>query len=309
MADYGKLLSRIWSDEYFVALDARPQQLYCLLISYSTRNLAGVLPLTMKRWSNCTGDATIDNLTQALIVLAANSFVVVDWDTEELLIRTFIRNDEVYRQPNLMKSARKFALQVESEALRWALHDELERLPDHKDQNQTEDVAKMLVKGLTRTPTKGFGEGFGEGLPEPPGVGVSSVGKENTSTYTDHRAPTPAAAAIPEPLDAIAATSGADLVRRIIPSEHPAAVQTALRLRASELINTGTPQPIVDAALRLWLTKPNLGPHTLPSLVSEVLKTQLRGAPNGIGKSSQKALEYRQLGRELIEEIHGDTQP
>ena len=102
MAEYGKLLSRIWSDPEFVALDARPQQLYCLLISYSTRNLAGVLPLTLKRWAKSTRDATIDNLTDALCDLAANEFIVIDWDTEEVLIRTYIRNDEVYRQPNLM---------------------------------------------------------------------------------------------------------------------------------------------------------------------------------------------------------------
>lgn len=105
-------------------------------------------------------------------------------------------------------------------------------------------------------------------------------------------------------LDSLAATPGADLVREIIPREHPAAVQTALRLRASELINTGTPKPTVAAALRLWLTKPNLGPSALPALVSEVIKNH---APtNGVGKPTQKALGYRQLGAELINEIHGD---
>jgi hypothetical protein len=111
---------------------------------------------------------------------------------------------------------------------------------------------------------------------------------------------------IPEPIDAIAATSGAELVRRIIPGEHPAAVQTALRHRASELVNTGTPPADVEAALRLWLTKPNLGPNVLPSLVSEVLKSRrMPNAPNGAGKATQKALGYRQYGNELIEELHG----
>lgn len=288
MAEYGKLFARIWSDPQFIALDARPQQVYCLLISFSTRNLAGVLPLTLKRWIKCTADAIVDNFTQALITLAANDFIVVDWDTEEVLIRTFIRNDEVYRQPNLMKSALKYARQVESEALRWVLHDELHRLPEHKDHEKTIATANLLVEGLTRTPSEGLPEGFGEGFPKPQGVGVSYVGNQNTSTYNQHLSPTPAAAAIAEPLDAAAATSGAELVRRIIPSEHPAAVQTALRIRASELLNTGTPKQTVEAALELWLTKPNLGPHTLPSLVSEVLKSQHpRAAPNGGHPSSK----------------------
>lgn len=147
MADYGKLLSRIWSDSEFVELDAQAQQLYCLLISYSTRNLAGVLPLTLKRWANATKGATVESVTDAMQRLAERRFVVVDWNTEEVLVRTYIRNDEVWKQPNLLRSARKSALQVESGAIRWALHRELRRLPDHKEA----DKANPCVICLERT--------------------------------------------------------------------------------------------------------------------------------------------------------------
>jgi hypothetical protein len=304
MADYGKLLSRIWSDPEFTGLDARPQQLYCLLISYSTRNYAGVLPLTLKRWAKSTRDGTVDNVTDALKALTAAKFVAVDWDTEELLIRTYIRNDEVYRQPNLMISALKSARQVESPALRWVLHDELLRLPDHKDPQKTEQTAKELVNGLQRTLPEGFGEGFHEAIPEPPGVGGYLSNQQEHPHL--HRTPTPAAVPIPEPDDAIAATPGADLVQRIIPKEHPPATRTALRHRASELLNNGTPKATVEAALQLWLTKPTLGPHALPALVSEVIKNRAATNPHGIGKATQKALGYRQLGNELINELHGE---
>jgi hypothetical protein len=306
VAEYGKLLSRIWADPQFVALDARPQQVFCLLISYSTRNLAGILPLTLKRWVKCTADAVIDNLTQALIVLAANNFIIVDWDTEEVLIRTFIRNDEVYRQPNLMKAALRFALQVESEAIRWVLHDELNRLPEHKDSDKTEMTANMLVAGLTRTPSEGLPEGFREGLLEPPGVGVTYVGNQNTSTYTEHQHQHLQPQPIPEPLDSVAATSGAELVRRAIPKEQPAAVQTALRLRASELVNTGTPPDIVEEALRDWATRTGIGPGVLPSLAADVIKRRnghARAAPNGIGKPTEKALGWQAAADELIAEM------
>jgi hypothetical protein len=307
MADYGKLLSRIWADPEFVSLDARAQQVYCLLISFSTRNLAGVLPITLRRWANSTRDATIENVTDALKSLAANKFVVLDWDTEELLIRTFIRNDEVYRQPNLMTAARKFCLQVQSPALKWALHEQLSRLPEHKDHGKTLEIANALIDGVPPLPDEGLAEGFGEplseGMSKGPGVGGYLSGVRGAPAPTP--SPTPAAVAIPEPDDSLAATAGADLVRQIIPREHPAATQTALRHRASELINTGTPAGVVEAALKLWLTKPTLGPHALPSLVSEVIKARTTAPTNGIGKSTQKALGYRQLGAELIDEIHG----
>jgi len=296
-AEYGKLLSRIWSDPDFIALDARAQQVYCLLLSFPTRNHAGVLPLTLKRWARCTAGTAIEDVVAALRTLAAARFVVVDWESEELLVRTYIRNDEVYRQPNVMKSALKSARQVQSAALRWALHDELLRLPSHKLDVQAAEVANMLVEGVERPFAEGFGEGFREGFAEPQGVGdyVSTVGIAPPPTP----APTPAAAtlrAAPPDLaePAEAATSGADLVRRIIPSEHPAAVRTMLRIKATELVKAGTPPATVAAALRLWLTKPNLGPGTLPALVSEVIRRKT-SAPNGFTAGESKVLGWAEL--------------
>lgn len=94
----------------------------------------------------------------------------------------------------------------------------------------------------------------------------------------------------------IAATPGADLVRELIPRDHPDAVRTALRIRASELIRAGTPKPDVAAALELWLTKPSLGPNALPSLVSEAVKLRNghgNGRPSKIRSIAQLAQEVR----------------
>lgn len=110
----------------------------------------------------------------------------------------------------------------------------------------------------------------------------------------------PESATDPNARDSAAATPGADLVRAIIPAEHPDAVKTALRLRASELINRGTPTETVAAALRLWLTKPNLGPNTLPALVSEVIKTangHARAAPTGQPHKLRAIAELAQAER------------
>lgn len=63
------------------------------------------------------------------------------------------------------------------------------------------------------------------------------------------------------------------LVRDTVPSNHPHAVRVALAQQSNALIVAGTPNATVEAALALWMTKPNVGPGILPSLVSEVLKT------------------------------------
>jgi hypothetical protein len=210
MAEYGKLFSSIWTNSDFRKLAAREQQLYCLLISFPTRSLAGVLPLTIKRWANCTEDATEANITEALSALDALRFIVVDWQSEELLVRTFIRNDEVYKQPNLMKACLKDAQKTESTALRQVLQRELLGLPEHRNKELTEIVANKLVE----TPSEGFPEGISkpsgtlvEVITEKPetllepilegcGVGVTTVSNPptptpaaSTDTYTEHLHP------------------------------------------------------------------------------------------------------------------------
>lgn len=196
MSDYSKIYKRIWSDPDFIALDARSQQLFFLLLSYPTRNYAGVIPLTIRRWAACTRDGTPENVTEAINALAEAGFVLVDWDTEEGLIRTYIRNDEVYRQPNLMKRALQDVLATSSRVLGAALAFELRNLPAHKNDDHTLAIAKSLVVPVVEGFTEGFAEGYMEGLsegiaepiPEPPGVGV---GKKPAPTPTPTPAPVP----------------------------------------------------------------------------------------------------------------------
>ncbi|WP_052060180.1 hypothetical protein [Rhodococcoides fascians] len=67
------------------------------------------------------------------------------------------------------------------------------------------------------------------------------------------------------------------LIRDAIPVEHPQSVKTALALEVKMLLAGGTTHEDVKSALVLWMQKPGLGPRTLPSLVSEVIRT--RSAP------------------------------
>ena len=329
MAEYGKLLSRIWSDKHFTSLDAHPQQVYCLLISFSTRNLAGVLPLTLKRWAKATADATADTLTDALCVLSERNFVAVDWDTEEVLIRTYIRNDEVYKQPNLMTAARKFALQIESQGLRWVLHDELLRLPGHKEAEKTEQVANLLVDGLERTLPEPFRKPFTEPIAEGPGVGVSYVGKGNTCTYNEHQPPTPAPRPglnlvddEPEPPRAASRKTGAEIARSKF-----SLIQASGSQLAGEIVRTygeylGTPvdaktsremATVIDsclqagqtpdeiaAGIQMWSGSDSFAPSQIPKYVMKAAATRRH---NGVGKPTQQAVVTQNLAAEIIAEM------
>jgi len=62
---------------------------------------------------------------------------VVDDDTEELLVRSFIRNDGVAGQPNVLKMALREAQQTASPRLRSTLATELRRLPPKRSDTAT----------------------------------------------------------------------------------------------------------------------------------------------------------------------------
>ncbi|WP_206793971.1 hypothetical protein [Amycolatopsis sp. MtRt-6] len=127
--DHARIDVHIWNDEDFQQLSLLAKMLYVQLVSQPKLSYAGVLDLAVKRWSRPHADVDITALRAALDELDAARFVVIDHDTEELLIRTFIRNDELYKQPNVLRAALRVAFEIESPVLRAALAAELRQLP------------------------------------------------------------------------------------------------------------------------------------------------------------------------------------
>lgn len=130
--DHGRIMSSIWNDEEFIALGIGPQWLYEFFLTQADLSYAGVLAMRLRRWASRSVDLTSTQLEQYLDALTRARFVVADHDTEEVLIRTLIRNDGVWKQPNLMKAAVKDAREIMSPTLRRALADEVVRIPVHE---------------------------------------------------------------------------------------------------------------------------------------------------------------------------------
>ncbi|MEV6448476.1 hypothetical protein [Amycolatopsis sp. NPDC051716] len=127
--DHARIYVRIWNDEDFRELSLPAKMLYLQLMSQQKLSYAGVLDLAMKRWAGPHPDLDTPEVRAALDELDYARFVVVDHDTEELLVRTFIRNDELYKQPNVLRGALRVAFDIESPKLRAALAVELRKLP------------------------------------------------------------------------------------------------------------------------------------------------------------------------------------
>lgn len=329
MSDYSKLYTAIWADRDFTALSGDAQRLYLLLLSQESRSLAGVLPLTIRRWAALAGDTTVESITAALHELAAARFVVIDWNTDELLIRTFIRNDELYRQPNVLKGALREAQQVLSAALRWALHSELLKLPDHKDRANTLAAAETLVEGLEQVAREGFPEGFAEGFlegmgnnlqpttfnlqPSPsstqPRVGARVRARPTDFTEMINGPKAPAPPPVPEPVNAEAATTAAKLVSATLPAnKYRSATLTGLRIEVGRLLAEDIEPELVADMLRLWDAKTDAGVKLLPHLLAEAEK---RRSPTVVtlGAVDRSVLGYAEAAARLTQENHHGRRP
>src|SRR5207244_2252978 len=119
----------IWADDEFKALSTLAKLLYVQLLSQPKLSYAGSLDLAAKRWARAHPDTSVGEIRAALAELDAARFLVVDHDTEEVLVRSLIRNDGIFKQPNVLAAALREAFAIESLILRAALAAELRRLP------------------------------------------------------------------------------------------------------------------------------------------------------------------------------------
>jgi hypothetical protein len=123
----GRIKVDIWSDEDFLALPERAQLLYFFLLSQPDINWAGVVTLAARRWAGKLRRSP-DEITTALETLETARFVVIDWDTEELLVRTLLRHGGMQAVPNMWKHALTMAERVTSPRIRVVLDTEIARV-------------------------------------------------------------------------------------------------------------------------------------------------------------------------------------
>lgn len=135
---HARIQLAIWDGD-FAALTADEQLVYLMLVSSSDMSYAGVLPLLPKRLAAQTSDLNERRVRAALKGLAAQRYVILDEDTDEICVRTYVRHDGILKQPNVIRALNKAYAKVHSERIREAIRVEM---------------------------VKAIGEGFPEGIPQ-----------------------------------------------------------------------------------------------------------------------------------------------
>ena len=144
MSKYVRVMRSIWTDPDWLELPSRSKMIYLQLISQANISKAGVLPTVPRRWASMYPDLEVDDILAAIEDLTVAGFVLVDEDTEELLVRTYMRYDEMYAQPNGRKAIAAATDEIVSGTLRETV--ERERL------NSSETVPVTLPERVSVTP-------------------------------------------------------------------------------------------------------------------------------------------------------------
>lgn len=125
---HGRILCSILDDKDFQELSVSAQRLYFILLAQPMISTTGALSLTARRWSMTCKNTTPDDILKSLHELDESRFVLIDEDTEECLVRSYIRGDNIIKQPQMLSNALRRAHEVKSPRLRAALATELRRL-------------------------------------------------------------------------------------------------------------------------------------------------------------------------------------
>lgn len=150
--NHAQILVSIWSDEDFKALPVEAQHLYFVLLTQPALTLCGVLDYLPRRFAQASYEMTEDDVERAAKHLTDGRFIVIDYDTSELLIRSFIRRDGLLLIPNVSKGMANAYGSVMSALLRDRIEQELVRCrqlwPDLSSWKAIADVNPVLASRI-----------------------------------------------------------------------------------------------------------------------------------------------------------------
>jgi hypothetical protein len=147
---HGRIKVEVWeagSDWRRLSLDA--QWTYEMLVSQPQISMCGTVPYTPKKWAKLASDLTIERAEQAIHELEQAWYVIVDRETDELLVRTFVKHDQPWNMPNLIIAARRQFREIDSGTIRSYLADRHEWLLDGTEPEKVKEYEKTRASQRT----------------------------------------------------------------------------------------------------------------------------------------------------------------
>ena len=126
--DHARVSLSVWADDDWRDLSPYAQHLYFVLLTQPTLSYAGVADWRPARIRALASQWTGVIFDRAARELARNLYIVVDEDTEEVMIRSFVRHDGLMKQRNMAVSMVRAYEATASKGIRGVFVHELARL-------------------------------------------------------------------------------------------------------------------------------------------------------------------------------------
>ena len=130
--EYAKVNVAIWGDQDWKQLTRDEHWLYFLLWTHPKTNAAGVADWRPGRLASHAAQTTAHDVERIAASLQAKRFILVDHDTEEVLIRSYIKHDQRLKQPNASVTVANAYSATASLNLQRVIVHELGRLRDRQ---------------------------------------------------------------------------------------------------------------------------------------------------------------------------------
>lgn len=145
--DHARTKTSIWKDPDFISLPALAQRAYWLISSQQRLSYCGAMDWWPQRLSALASDTSETDIYDHIAPLVQKRFIVLDPQTSEVLVRTYVRHDGVLDRPNMGKACISALNDVQSLELTEVVITEL---------------ARLLVENESLPGFKGIREGYGD---------------------------------------------------------------------------------------------------------------------------------------------------
>jgi hypothetical protein len=133
----------MWADQDWREVSEGAQHLYMLLMSHPTLSYAGVADWKPGRIAAMTHGKSVEAVIADAHELRAKFFILTDLESEEVLVRSFIKHDGILKQPKLTVSMTNAYAAVASKEIREVIAFEIQKLHDRQPELNAWNVKQV----------------------------------------------------------------------------------------------------------------------------------------------------------------------
>jgi hypothetical protein len=120
-SDHARIYLNIWGDDDWLDLPVDAQCLYMTLYTSPGRTLCGAHEWTVGKIRQRAVDWTAERIEAAAEILSQRLFLIIDIETGECLLRSWIKHDGLWRTPNMAVSVANARAELASRTLRGVI--------------------------------------------------------------------------------------------------------------------------------------------------------------------------------------------